>query len=134
MKQLRILATIYLTALLLCSCNNDEDELIVSPFENFLGTWQLESEVINGNPSENLVTHIMLIEENQDLTDSLATGYYEIDGQRTDLTLELTANEKEIYLQRGHLTFICTYDFLESDRFELDDTNEFASVITIWKR
>ena len=117
------------------SCNKEENEKN-SPFENFLGTWELEYEVNNGDQNNDVSARIMYIEEDQNQLDSLATGYLEIVDQSTQnqLTLELTNNHKEIIISTESVSLICGYNFINLDQLELDESDDTSSYSSVWKR
>ena len=142
---MRVLTILLFASCLLVSCSEssivDTTTPILnetpSPFEDFLGTWQLASELIDGEPNS-IGRQIMYIEEDDDLTDSNAIGYYEgaTPDSRKDMLVKLTENENEIIFEKGSRTFICTYQFNGKKFLQFDDSNQVfgRTEIQTWKR
>ncbi len=134
MKNIVQFFSIFLIVFTISSCGDDPTENIpTSPFEKFLGVWQLETELINGVETD-VESQIMTIEEDNNQTDLRATGYHETGNPsiRTEMSFELTEVENEIIMRKGPITFFCTYSFGSDNRLELDDTFENDVVISTW--
>ena len=135
-----------LTLLSFMSCNKndgmngiDEMETVVemeeveSRFEQFLGTWELTKIIENGTEYTPTL-EIMTIDEDENRTDKYAVGTYQIDSASVPMTITLGSNENQIILERGFITFDCTYDIINENLFELDDSSEDYAIVYTWKR
>lgn len=116
----------------------EELELIESPFDQFLGSWTRELTLINGEVKENSKQSLFIEDENR--LDSIATGYfaYENNPDKELLSFEYTDVESQILIKvidsSSNVSYICLYNFLDDDQFELDDSDQWSTVVTLYKR
>ena len=110
----------------------EQEEEIISPFEQFLGEWHLESRIFDGE-EQSFSTEIMTISEDEDLTDNTAIGTYSVSSlQDRPLTFELGQLYKQILIKQGPITMDCTFEFHDEIKMTLDDSSDYGEVFHTW--
>lgn len=139
---MRVSACFLIALFLLAGCSSTEDDVTInatkvhmdSPMLDFLGTWELKSQIIDGEEITDLENEIFFIEEDNNLMDSVAIGYFEGATWKDSLKIWLTDVENEIRIKRQVGFMVCTYNFVDENTLELDDSTDQSTMVTTWSR
>lgn len=145
---MRLLTYLFVLVIFSIGCDRNSDPEVIdvvedmdpleefkdSPYYDFLGEWKLASNLLNGDIVD-IGIETMVIEEDEVLEDMFAVGSYQLEMTEPEpMSFELTDNENGIIMQRGSLSFICSYEFSARDTLVFDDSRDDYSQFTTWVR